>query len=205
MSSSTDQNAPTFVWSRADIAAADAAGDAISAHLTRYAPRVAQMLSRDDLSDLAAVAVRAARAVYDERDFNGRVTRSVLAEVGAERGRQDERWGEQNHPQADPVILARLGTGGPGSSRSEVAQRLAEQYEVPGAARAKFICENERPTTWAGIALEEFAEVLDAAVYDWPTQRTEYLQLAAVLVGAVEAGDRAKARAAGATGEGAQR
>lgn len=202
MSTSPEQITPTFVWSGADIAAADAAGMAITTYLDQYAPKAKQLLSRNDLADLAAVAARAARAVHDERDFNGAVTRAVLAEVGAERGQQDERWGEQNHPQADPVILARLQAGGQYGSPAAVAQRLAEQYEVPTATRAKFICENEKPTTWAGIVLEEFAESLEASVASWPEQRAEWVQLAAVAVGAVESGDRAQARAAA---EGEQR
>ncbi|WP_406071130.1 hypothetical protein [Micromonospora sp. NBC_01638] len=128
--------------------------------------------------------------------LSDQTTRGVLDEVAAERREQDRQWGEQNHPQADPVILARLSDDGPHSSAAAVAQRLAEQYEVPTAHRAKFICESERPTTWVGIAVEELAEAVEAATQGWPKQRQEWLQLAAVAVVAIEAGDRAAAATA---------
>lgn len=219
MSSNTNQNAPTFVWSRADIRAADATGEAIKAHLTRHLPDVAQMLSRDDYGDLAAVAVRAGRAAYTpkqveresvvdalENDRCGACgspahfvedcpTRAILAEVADERREQDKQWGEQNHPQADPVILARLATG---THPGDVARRLAEEYEVPTAVRARFICENEKPTTWFGIALEEFCEVLDAIATSNPARaREEWIQLSAVSAAAAESLDRNEGRQVG--------
>ncbi|MEH0823447.1 MULTISPECIES: hypothetical protein [unclassified Micromonospora] len=122
-------------------------------------------------------------------------TYGVLAEVLAERGRQDAKWGQQNHPDADPDILRRL-TDGPGEwwgEPTEVARRLSDFYEIPVASRARYNCQHEaghRGPTWVGIAIEEMAEVLEATTSDPATLRAEWVQLAAVAVAAVEAIDR---------------
>lgn len=122
-------------------------------------------------------------------------TRAILSEVADERREQDKQWGEQNHPQADPVILARLAAG---THPGDVARRLAEEYEVPTAVRARFICENEKPTTWFGIALEEFCEVLDAIATGNPARaREEWIQLSAVSAAAAESLDRNEGRQVG--------
>lgn len=120
--------------------------------------------------------------------------RRVLAELVDERGRQDEKFGEQNHPHADQVILERLSVGGQYGNPVAVAGRLAQFYEIPTAARAKSICRAEAAAgapTWIGIALEELAEVLEATTEGDPAKlRTEWLQLAAVCVAAVQCIDR---------------
>jgi hypothetical protein len=124
---------------------------------------------------------------------------TALTDVANERARQDEKWGEQNHGDADPVILARLKSDDQLSAPSTVALRLATEYEVPSAARGKWLCERERTTsgapTWAGIALEEFCEVIEAIVLakasgDDTELRAEVIQTAAVFVAWAAAIDR---------------
>lgn len=123
-------------------------------------------------------------------------TTAILFEIADERARQDAKWGEQCHPDADPVILRRLAGGNhPLSSPAAVAQRLAEHHEIPSAARAKFLCDSAASEpggrTWVGIAVEELAEALEATVEDRARVREELIQLAAVVVAWVEDIDRA--------------
>lgn len=95
-------------------------------------------------------------------------TDRVLQEVLAERVRQDEKWGEQNHPD---------GTG-------SLKQRLA-------ADDAKAACDQvfaEGRGDWAHILFEEVREAL--AESNPAALRTELLQVAAVAVNWVEAIDR---------------
>lgn len=116
----------------------------------------------------------------------------VLTEIGVERSRQDAKWGEQNHPDADEVILSRL--DGTDWARTNVAVRLADEYEIPTAARARTMCkwraEQER-VTWADILVEEVSELIEAIASCDPAQvRAEAVQVAAVAVAWVEAIDR---------------
>lgn len=140
------------------------------------------------------LAEHAAGAEPIERTASS-TTYEVLAAVLAERRRQDAKWGEQNHPDAHPDILGRLtdGAGEWWGEPAEVARRLSEYYEIPVASRARCNCRHEADhhgPTWVGIAIEEMAEVLEAAVSDPATLRAEWVQLAAVAVAAVEAIDR---------------
>jgi hypothetical protein len=101
-------------------------------------------------------------------NFEEPKTPAVLAEVAAERARQDAKWGQQNH----------LIGGG------------AEVY-AHTAAVARRECDAETAAgrvTWRHILLEEMWEVL--AETDEAKARGELVQLAAVAVAAVEAIDR---------------
>lgn len=92
----------------------------------------------------------------------------ILAEVQAERERQDARWGEQNHPD---------GTGG------IEARRIAED------ARRNCQAAAERGTvTWLLISDEEHCEAL--AESDPVKLRAELVQDAAVKVAWIAAIDR---------------
>ena len=104
-----------------------------------------------------------------------------LAEVAAERARQDAKWGEQNHPD---------GTGPtnwwPGLFRRPMsdAAQIAKQ-QVNFDARTGRL-------TYAGVFLEE---VFEALCEDDPARlRTELVQVAAVAVAWVEKIDRDLAR-----------
>lgn len=98
-------------------------------------------------------------------------TRKVLREVGKERRRQDERWGEQNHPD--------------GTGRSpfvaDFRDRLRKACDA-AAARGE--------VTWGDVAAEEFLEALSES--DPRLLRAELLQLGAVCVAWIEAIDRRK-------------
>src|SRR4051812_5124597 len=112
-------------------------------------------------------------------------TSDVLSEVQAERARQDVKWGEQNHPDVDQVLMTRPGGCSP--------RRMAEEYEIPTAPRAKFTTDtaaSRGECTWTAIAVEELAEAVEAfALGDTAAGRTELVQLAAVCVQWVQAID----------------
>lgn len=114
-----------------------------------------------------------------------------VGDVIRERQAQESKWGQQNHPWLDPVLLNRNGGASP--------QRLAEEYEIPTESRAKFLCENAFKIgigSYAHILVEEVAEAV--AEQDEAKARIELIQVAAVAVAAVEAIDR---RAAAPTTE----
>ena len=111
---------------------------------------------------------------------------SIYDEIQAERVRQDAKWGEQNHPSADRVLIERKGGCSP--------ERMCENYELPNEARAKWLCqEHERrgDISWPHIAVEEMSEAV-AAFADGSeiAGRVELVQLAAVIVGWIECIDR---------------
>jgi hypothetical protein len=110
----------------------------------------------DDLLDQAAAVVDA------------EPTRGVLAEVAAERTRQDEKWGEQNHPDGPPRRLAPL-------------IRDSARHNCQAAAA-------EGRLTWQHILREEVAEA--HAETDPARIRAELVQVAAVAVAQIEAIDR---------------
>lgn len=111
---------------------------------------------------------------------------SVLAEVADERARQDAKWGVQSHPDVD-VMIARLNGAG-------AARHAARFYGIPTAAAAQAETDaaaRSGQVSWAHIAVEELAELIEAAALgDAAATRTEALQLAAVLVQWVQAMDR---------------
>lgn len=126
----------------------------------------------------------------------------VLAEIAVERGRQDAKWGEQNHPDVDRVLTDRVGREGydgkvrPGGC---TAARMAEEYGIPTAQRARANCDGAAKLgqcTWAHIAVEELAEAIEAATEAQQGRapvadlRKELIQTAAVIVAWVEAIDR---------------
>lgn len=123
----------------------------------------------------------------------------VLSAIVSERRRQVAKFGDQaGCPDADPVLLARLGREadlGDLATPASVAGRLAAHYEVPTEIRAHQTCEGERAEgsyTWFGIVLEEVCEVLDAipravAANEPATLLAEVEQCAAVFVAWSEA------------------
>ncbi len=96
-------------------------------------------------------------------------TESVLAEVAAERGRQDARWGEQNHPM--------------GTSRSTWRDAQDAREWCNDRAKAGLV-------TWRDILDEE---VREAFAEERPINlRLELVQVAAVAVAMIECLDRGK-------------
>lgn len=93
---------------------------------------------------------------------------AVYAAIARERDAQNEKWGEQNHPD---------GTGGLG--------------RVADAAGARHWCQMqaaENTVTWSDILEEEIAEAL--AESDPVKLRDELVQSGAVIVAWIEALDR---------------
>lgn len=105
------------------------------------------------------------------------LTEFYEAEIREERERQDEKWGQQNHPSVDPVLLGREGGCTP--------QRMAEEYEIPTATRARGLCQlaaERGQLTWAHILIEEVAEAIEAATSgDEDDTREELIQAEAVI------------------------
>lgn len=105
-------------------------------------------------------------------------------EILTERALQEAKWGEQNHPDADPVILDRLDRNDHWADPLNVELRLADEYSIPHARAAKFTCQQKAAhgqVTWFDILLEEVAEVLEAIVTRNPeTIREELVDVAAV-------------------------
>lgn len=92
-----------------------------------------------------------------------------IADLAAERARQDAKWGEQNHPD---------GTGRPGSRHLADWARAVCQANGPGQ------------DNWHDILQEEYYEAM--AETDWPKLRKELVEVAAVAAQWIEAGDRRK-------------
>lgn len=94
----------------------------------------------------------------------------VLAEVEAERTRQDAKWGQQDHP----------------------FKRDGKRYDVTlGSRQARYRCDKrfgEKKGSFADILLEEVYEAIDAL--DDHEARKELVQVAAVAVAAIQAIDR---------------
>lgn len=99
-------------------------------------------------------------------------TATILTEVLAERIRQDEKWGEQNHP--------------------DIYQAL--WYPAPKSDEAKALCDvraKARQISYTDILLEELAEAVDEArAGNKQLLRDELIQVAAVSVAWIEKLDR---------------
>lgn len=98
-------------------------------------------------------------------------TRQVLAEVHAERIRQDELWGEQNKPDVQPAADAVIRNTY--RTLADVWKEANDRWDNPH---------------WDGIIQEEVYEALSEA--DPVRARKEWLQVAAVAVARVENLDR---------------
>jgi len=98
----------------------------------------------------------------------------ILAEIADERRRQDEKWGPpKDMPSFDQDLMHRS------------PERMAEHYEVPTEARAKFTCDTSRrrgECTMAHILVEEVAEVIGSHPDGESATRDELIQVAAVCV-----------------------
>lgn len=144
----------------------------MNGHMKRHEDEGDRLNDRDLIADLVAAQVR----------FEGRALDSaILHEIADERIRQDDKWGEQNHPD------------GTGTTWIEDLMPFAwrEDRAAHIALLAKAQCQREARTgrsTWRGIALEEIAEAF--AETDPELLRAELVQAAAVLVNWIGAIDR---------------
>lgn len=105
----------------------------------------------------------------------------VLLEVADERGRQDQKWGEQNHPNGTGPAKLPMPYGSGSWSASVAAQNLTLITRCMAQIGQ---------CTWLHILREE---VFEAFAEDDPAKlRAELIQVAAVAVQWVEAIDRAE-------------
>lgn len=112
------------------------------------------------------------------------VTAAVLEEVLAERARQDEKWGEQNHPSGTgPDVQWPVHAWGGAKAVAEVAKDRTDWRAREGGL------------TYLDILHEEVAEAF--AEKDEQALRAELVQVAAVAVQWIEAIDRREAAGAG--------
>lgn len=123
-------------------------------------------LGTDDWGTVLAANVLAHVAAYMGRTLGPDAP--ILAEVQAERERQDAKWGEQNHPDGTGGIQSRM-------LRDE-AQKTCQAAAERGTV------------TWLHIADEEHCEAL--AESDPVRLRAELVQAAAVYVAWIAAIDR---------------
>lgn len=106
---------------------------------------------------------------------------NIFREIKFERIKQDKKWGVQNHPCLDPILL----------NKDTTPQRMCIEYEIPTENRARQLLElaiENGTLSYAHIALEEFTEAVSE--FDIHKRRQEIVQLAAVLVAWVEKIDR---------------
>ncbi|GGI57563.1 hypothetical protein [Winogradskyella haliclonae] len=108
---------------------------------------------------------------------------NIYKEIEKERLRQDEMWGEQNHPCLNQALMNR--------QQSCSSDDMCANYEIPSETRARFLSRSsfkKGEGTFAHIALEEFAEVISEL--DINKRRIELIQLTAVCVAWLESIDR---------------
>lgn len=108
----------------------------------------------------------------------------VLSEIAAERARQDEKWGEQNHPDGTKGYLGWIGRAFADHAPRDADRMLYREW-------ARFRCEEMHKAgngTWEHILTEEWAEAV--ATEDPAELRAELVQVAAVAVAWIQAIDR---------------
>ena len=108
----------------------------------------------------------------------------VLHEVTAERQRQDDKWGEQNHPD-------RMPDGYPYGDSPDYA-KAARYWQSTNATRVGWMNAagepSDRGAAWEGVLLQAVYEAL--AESDPAKLRVKLIQVAAVPVAWIEAIDR---------------
>lgn len=113
--------------------------------------------------------------------------RRVAADVRAERGRQNAKWGEQYHPDGTGPDVRPLFDKGEFLDDTTIAKHLAVVFTERTDRRAA-----EGSVTWLDITLEEVFEAM--AESDPQKLRTELVQASAVLQQWAEAIDRRSSR-----------
>ena len=112
----------------------------------------------------------------------------VLSDVDDERGRQDEKWGEQNHPDGTGPGVLPLDPISAHHGRHTYLEDAPAVDLADAARRACKAAGHAGHDTWRAILLEE---VFEALAEDDPARlRTELVQVAAVATQWAEAIDR---------------
>lgn len=105
---------------------------------------------------------------------------TILEEIKAERIKQDTKWGVQNHPILDPILIGRS------------PERMCLEYEIPCEERAKYMTDTHSQrgdVTYMHILIEEISEVASCGS-SVENLREELIQSAAVIVAMIESLDR---------------
>lgn len=114
-------------------------------------------------------------------DFTSRF--QVVSDVIAERGRQDEQWGEQNHPDGTGPNSRPLYGFDAFIDEADSASDLAVKFKQMTDKR--FSGNSHVPGSWRDILLEE---IFEAMAEDDPEKLVaELIQSAAVIVAWIEA------------------
>lgn len=107
----------------------------------------------------------------------------IADEILVERFKQDQKWGEQNHPDGTGPDSLPLYNTNVFVDDSDAAITLAKKFTKTTDER--FSGKGDRPGTWADILLEE---IFEAMAEDDPEKLVnELIQSAAVIVAWVEA------------------
>ena len=112
----------------------------------------------------------------ESESSNATPVTNVVSDVLAELRRIERMHGEQDMPSLDPRLLGRAG----GCTN----ERMAEEYEIPGELRAKFLChaaKTGKRITWMHVLVEEVAEVA-GCMDDEEAMYEEVVQVASVAV-----------------------
>jgi len=143
-------------------------------------------------SDIEDVAEAVMALIWPEGGWTKDLTpaAAAAAEVRAERARQDEKWGEQNHPDGTGPQMPVLFAAGWHLGEADMHARAAK---LAAAAKASTdLRASNGAVTWTDILLEE---VFEALAEDDPTKlRAELVQVAAVAQQWAEAIDRRPVR-----------
>ncbi len=105
---------------------------------------------------------------------------NIFNEIRNERQKQEAKWGEQNHPILDPILINRD------------AQRMCEEYEIPTESRARQKVEihaERGDLTYMHILMEEISEAASCGS-NTEELRKELIHSASVLVAMIESLDR---------------
>jgi len=118
------------------------------------------------------------------RDLGTMGMHDILVEAMYEVERQDKKWGEQNHPCLNnQVMKAAKEAVDSGNIPALDLSTMSRYYAMPSEKTAQNNCDFAAKigqVTFAHIAIEELAEVLEA--WDENDRREELIQLLAVLI-----------------------
>ena len=152
----------------------------IKEHVRNSKKRLKELMKEAEFELCSSAAMRGKQK---KKVVNAGHMEEISQEVQQERVAQLKKWGVQNHPCVDQVLVKREGGFTP--------ERMCEHYEIPSESRAKFLCENSvsnNQVTWTHIALEEFSEAVSAKTAS--ERRKELVQLAAVVESWIDCIDR---------------
>ena len=103
--------------------------------------------------------------------------KTIIAEIKNEIQRAEKKHGNQKHLRLVTMM-------------NRPKERRADEYEIPTAIRAQFLCDvsfKRKEMTHAHIIVEEVAEFIDAE--NITEQRKELIQIAATVINAITAID----------------